>query len=391
MEHVTHRAVSGALCTGIQERLVCVVSCVDREVMTDTPPVPRRTFHSSTTSHAMHRRLSRVIDSPDVLVAGVPHLLGFEPDESLIVLALRAVPQSPVLATLRVDLPVMDDGADRTEFVAWLRNPLSTAANMCDAMLVAVWSRSKSQHKTTLIGEVADLMVSLRVPVVDGLLVDPPDRHTGRCAITWRSVWCPGSQCCPDVIHEVGALHHRAAARLFSTGTTVPADSRHDLEAELTADDIRTQECVQPAVIPGEAREVAIIHTVSVLRGHVPITPHDVELVAQAVSTVRVRDTVLWELLARCDTDLDRVAEILADMVRTTSETFAAPLATCLAIIRWQLGDGARAMIALDRALAADPEYSLAILVGGCITHGVHPAAWREDLRRLERRHLAGP
>lgn len=344
----------------------------------------------------MSRAITSPSISPDILVAGIPHLLGFIPEESLIVLALRDNPRHPVLATLRVDLPGISEISDRAELVSWLSQPLSTAASMCDAMLIVVWSESAHPHNTTFIDDVTASITSLGVPVVDGLFV----HHTGgdphEVGLIWRSAWCSGLRCCPVAGHEINADHRRAAAGLFAQHNLAPARSRSDLEAELEGDSVGS--------VPGdsnwrheretvvrEASDVAVIHAVSLLRGHTPATPHDVGLVVEAMSTVRVRDVILWEILTLADVDLSRAAVILADIVRSSPKPAIAPLATVLGIVHWQRGDGVRAMIAIERALGADPEYSLALLIGGCIAHGVHPSTWRGELQRLERRHLAGP
>jgi len=62
-----------------------------------------------------------------------------------------------------------------------------------------------------------------------------------------------------------------------------------------------------------------------------------------------------------------------------------APVATLLALLRWQLGDGTRAVIALDRALAAHPDYTFAQLLMRSIESAIPPASWLEGLRQLSR------
>ena len=54
----------------------------------------------------------------------------------------------------------------------------------------------------------------------------------------------------------------------------------------------------------------------------------------------------------------------------------AAP-ASLLAFVAWQSGDGALANVALDRALADDPQYSMAQLLRQVITAGTPPSLAR--------------
>ena len=56
-----------------------------------------------------------------------------------------------------------------------------------------------------------------------------------------------------------------------------------------------------------------------------------------------------------------------------------------LALQHYQGGDGARANIALDRAQAGDPDYSLAGLARAALTGGLPPAAWSQVMGQLTR------
>ena len=66
-------------------------------------------------------------------------------------------------------------------------------------------------------------------------------------------------------------------------------------------------------------------------------------------------------------------------------EGHVAPAATTLAIVHWMGGDGARASVALDRALADDPGYSLGVMVHTALGSGLPPQAWRESMASLSR------
>ena len=51
-------------------------------------------------------------------------------------------------------------------------------------------------------------------------------------------------------------------------------------------------------------------------------------------------------------------------------------MAAVLAVCAWVDGDGAAARVALDRALDADPAYSLAGLVAAALDTGTPPWTW---------------
>jgi hypothetical protein len=89
--------------------------------------------------------------------------------------------------------------------------------------------------------------------------------------------------------------------------------------------------------------------------------------------------------MAQPGTDTHAVSDRLADLVRCAPPGQVAPAATVLAIAQWNSGDGARANVALDRAQADDPDYSLAHLVGTALRSGLPPSTWAASLADLDR------
>ncbi len=65
------------------------------------------------------------------------------------------------------------------------------------------------------------------------------------------------------------------------------------------------------------------------------------------------------------------------DVVRHAGEAYVPAPASLLAFIAWQTGEGALANIAIERALAADPDYSMAHLIGQAVSAGLPPSAAR--------------
>ena len=65
------------------------------------------------------------------------------------------------------------------------------------------------------------------------------------------------------------------------------------------------------------------------------------------------------------------------DIVRRATPAYLPAPASLLAFTAWQSGEGALANIAIDRALAADPGYSLAQLLRDIMDAGVPPSAAR--------------
>jgi hypothetical protein len=65
------------------------------------------------------------------------------------------------------------------------------------------------------------------------------------------------------------------------------------------------------------------------------------------------------------------------DLVRGAADAWLPAPAALLAFTAWQCGDGALASIAIDRALACDPGYSMALLLRDILDAGVPPSEAR--------------
>ena len=103
-------------------------------------------------------------------------------------------------------------------------------------------------------------------------------------------------------------------------------------------------------------------------------TDYQVAWVTVALRDLRVRDDA-W---ARMDpVHLDAHRRLWTDVTRRAQPGYVAAPAALLAFVAWQSGDGALANVALDRALADDPRYSMALLLRQVITAGAPPSLAR--------------
>ena len=85
---------------------------------------------------------------------------------------------------------------------------------------------------------------------------------------------------------------------------------------------------------------------------------------------LRIRDDA-W---ARMDPAYrDEHLRLWTDITRLARPGYVAPAASLLAFVAWQQGNGALANVALDRALADNPQYSMAILLREVINAGTSP------------------
>ena len=114
------------------------------------------------------------------------------------------------------------------------------------------------------------------------------------------------------------------------------------------------------------------------------ISESDVARVATGCMDHRVRDVILWHLAKGEIKDLV-VAERLSDLLPHLRGRWVAPIASMAAITWWVSGNGAKANICVERALDADPGYSLATLVRAALIHGVPASFWVETVSELSR------
>jgi len=73
----------------------------------------------------------------------------------------------------------------------------------------------------------------------------------------------------------------------------------------------------------------------------------------------------------------DAHARLWTDVARRAEREYVPAPASLLAFTAWQCGNGALANLALDRALEADPGYSMALLLRDTIDAGTPPSMAR--------------
>jgi hypothetical protein len=120
-------------------------------------------------------------------------------------------------------------------------------------------------------------------------------------------------------------------------------------------------------------------------RGGVP-ADEDAAALAVALHDVAVRDEVATWALERSD----GLLALLEQVARRTAPPSDAPVCTLLAWVAYARGDGARANVALDRALRTDPEHSLALLLRRALDSGITPGEVRRTLVSTRRALRSG-
>ena len=324
--------------------------------------------------------------SPAALLTLVPHLLGFVPEASLVVIGV-APPRDRIRVTLRYDLPDPPEPDLVADIVAHavgvLRTQRLTAA-------VAV-GYGPETLVTPAADELRDAAWQAEIDLREFLRV-----QGGR----YWSYTCGNEACCPavGVPFEPDPQAAQAAA-LIGAGTPVLA-SRAAVAARvaplggIAAESMRqaTRRAerhiaqllakVRKSARLGAARHMIAAEGLAAVGAMIAryrdggrfTSDDEIARISVALRDLRVRDDA-W---ARMDpAHAEAHQRLWIDVTRRAQPGYVAAPAALLAFVAWQSGEGALANVALDRALADDSRYSMALLLRQVITAGAPPSLAR--------------
>jgi hypothetical protein len=118
----------------------------------------------------------------------------------------------------------------------------------------------------------------------------------------------------------------------------------------------------------------AVADAIAGYRAGEHIGPQQAAWLTVVLRDLRVRDDA-W---SRMDPgELEAHLRLWTDLTRLARPGYIAAPASLLAFVAWQSGNGALANVALDRALADDPDYSMAMLLRQAVDSGAPPSLAR--------------
>jgi hypothetical protein len=324
------------------------------------------------------------IGSPAALLAVVPTLLEFEPSNSMVVIGVEP-PRAQVRLTLRYDLPSPPD-AELAAAVA--RHAVGVLAAQCIDTAVAVGYGP--EHLVSPVAGALRAHAPLAGIAVTELLRAENQRY-------W-SYLCAEPSCCPPEGTPFDITDHPAARAMADAGVRVLA-SRDELVATVAPMDGEVGEAMHRATRKAEEHVARLVARVarSGRKGSARrlIATSGLQAVATAIGRYRGGDqvgpeaaawltVVLRDLRVRDDAWARMQPEhqeahlrLWTDLTRMARPGYVAAPASLLAFVAWQSGNGALANVALDRALADDPRYSMASLLRQVIDSGAPPSLAR--------------
>ncbi len=325
------------------------------------------------------------VDSPSGVLAVVPHLMGYRPTKSIVVIGLIP-PRARIKIGFRYDLPDPPDAAAAEEIA---RHAMAILARQRIRMAIGI-----GYGPGHLVTPVAD---ALRVAAGDArvALREVMRVEEGR----YWSYLCKDLACCPAEGVPFDPVAHPAAAALAMAGAAAFPD-RESLArtlAPLTGAATESMRCATERAIgrlasllakqqkaadgSGLLRLVAdeglraVGEAIRLYRDGGQLADDDqIAWLSVTLADLRVRDDA-W---ARMDPDYREAHRRLwTDVVRRACTPYVPAPAALLAFTAWQAGEGTLANIAIERALEADPDYSMALLISDLLDAGVPPSEAR--------------
>lgn len=315
-----------------------------------------------------HRpQVTKVKDPADV-IAVVPYLLGFDPKESLVVVALEG-PRQRFGPCARLDL-LVDDAlpdavASQVDYVGEL-----VAHHGFDPVLLIAYS-TRAVVADAVMGGIIERLRLDGVHVVEAVRAD---------GARWWSYTCTDPGCCPPNGTPYDAGSSRVAAEAVVAGLS-RAPNRDALREQFDPQPLRLAAFEESlhALVAGPADFIPLTTDAfrsAVLRAVSSGEPPAMDDLVRFVLTVQIialRDEA-WLLMRREDA-ADHFA-FWCDVLRATPDDLLAPVGSLAAFAAWLSGRGVLASHAAERVLSVDPDYSMARLVLTACESSMNPAHW---------------
>lgn len=321
------------------------------------------------------------LTSPSDVLAAVPHLVGFRPVDSLVLIAVHDSGQALRLGTtIRADLPPGDQRYQLAEYL--LNGPIGR--QRVEAVLVVVIGGTSGSRDASpvvdmelphrdLVGILREVFGGAGISVSHAMWV--PEIRTG---VTWR---CYDDDQCRGQVADTTASP--LAAALTAAGV-VTLESKHDWQQLVAgeAPEILARRSArldalyedleeQRGAADGAWRDLEIVlAAIRRVDSGAPLTEDDLLRVLIAVSDHRVRDVALGMALGEWSSAAER---LWTDLVRKAPEPELAEVAALLAYSAYLRGEGALANVALERIEATRPNHRLGRLLRQALDAAVSP------------------
>jgi hypothetical protein len=326
---------------------------------------------------------------PSQLIAAVPHLVGFRPAESVVLIGHRPPDGREVGLVVRGDLPAPHLRVAQAEYLV----TSLASSGAVGATVLVVGGGSRPEH-AEFVKTVCELLAETGISPLHAMWV--PEISSGARWECYVDLECGG---------VLPATDSTVAAATMASKGAVTFASREDMLAMLKP--------VDEAVIARRAALLAEsagadLSDADLRRAHRAVrlalaemgksdpalTDGQIVELARVITNVRVRDACLVTAIPPGTEVARRAEDLWLTLVRELPAPHRATAATLLGHAAYVRGGGAFAGMALVNALEADPKYVLARLLLAALDGGIEPRRLMglgrvdqvDDLRVLEAR-----
>lgn len=312
-----------------------------------------------------------VARTPTDLVAVVPAVLGFHPEDSVVLLTFGA-PGASFHA--RVDLPVLV--VEQEAVTEMLVQAVTANRVRRAAVLLYTDDVEVALAQATLLVE---RLLASEVEVIEVLRVDEGHWHPvpedGSAGTAYELETHPFTA---QRVYE-GQVVHRDRVELADSlvGTDQEDAERVEREARRFAEVVERSHARGETVrrfLRSEARWMQrVVRSWSQQQG--PLSEAEAGRLLVLASLVPTRD-VAWAEITRESSHAH--VQLWRELARRSPHDLLPGACSLLAFAAWQHGDGALAWCAIDRCLEVDPDYSMAHCVAEMLTRAVPPTVWEQ-------------
>jgi hypothetical protein len=311
------------------------------------------------------------LDDMGELIAGIPSMIGFPPQDSLVLMTFHIGERIQLGATMRMDLPDREHAPD---LVAQLC--LTAVANEAEVAVPVLVGGSADPPELPyrwLMDLVVEELDDVDIPIVHAIWV--PAVEFGE---TW---WCYVDEECTGQVRDpqssaLAALHAYAGLVRYASRAEMASHLAPDREDRMAhVAQLLAAQAGQRADTSAAEKWAEVSAAIDTTGDAVPeLADEQVARLAEALSDPLVRDNCLALPL----TDRADAAERLwTALIRAVPAPERASPAILLAIHAYLRGEGVLANMAVEAALDADPDLDLARLVREALDRGLPPTVLR--------------
>jgi hypothetical protein len=306
------------------------------------------------------------LTSPHDLLSAIPFVVGFKPDDSIILISVKA---DSVSMAMRIDFPPSLDNEQIALLISHLKR------DRADAVLAVFYLPAISHEASLVIDSLSSAIESDGMQLRESLVVTNN---------RWRSLLCSDQSCCPEEGSPLPDIYQsRIAVEQVALGKPLPFENMDELVSSLSPLPHDVELCEQIALIPTidyeddprplqrEGAEAVIDFMADFQAEGLCRDKKLIALVLVRLLDLQVRDFALGSVTEETMTHYFNAWRWL---MRIAPSGYVAPVATLFAAVAYERGDGALAQRALDRVESDDPEYAMLILF-----RKVFSRAWSPD------------